>query len=68
LAEGVGLAGPDGLLSQVTKAVLERSLDAEMTGHLGYDKLGSSGPVIVGKRQRRLDGISQIVLSLAARG
>jgi transposase-like protein len=37
-AEGVELLGPDGLLSQVTKAVLERALAEEMTGHLGYDK------------------------------
>ena len=37
-AEGVELLGPDGLLSQVTKAVLERVLDEELTDHLGYDK------------------------------
>jgi Transposase, Mutator family len=34
----VELLGPDGLLSQVTKAVLERALAEEMTSHLGYDK------------------------------
>jgi putative transposase len=34
-AVGVELLGPDGLLSQVTKAVLERALAEEMTGHLG---------------------------------
>ena len=33
-AEGAALLGPDGLLSQVTKAVLERALAEEMTGHL----------------------------------
>jgi hypothetical protein len=33
-SEGVELLGPDGLLSQVTKAVLERALAEEMTGHL----------------------------------
>ena len=32
------LLGPDGLLSQVTKAVLERALAEEMTAHLGYEK------------------------------
>jgi putative transposase len=37
-AEGVELLGPDGLLSQVTKAVLERALGEEMTAHLGYEK------------------------------
>src|SRR5215472_11150465 len=42
-AEGVGLLGPDGLLSQVTKVVLERALAEEMTGHLGYDKHDPAG-------------------------
>lgn len=37
-AEGVELIGPDGLLSQVTKAVLERALGKELTAHLGYEK------------------------------
>lgn len=34
--EGAELLGPDGLLSQVTKAVLERALDEELTDYLGY--------------------------------
>ena len=42
-AEGAGLLGPDGLLSQVTKAVLERALAEEMTGHLGYEKHDPAG-------------------------
>jgi putative transposase len=42
-AEGVELLGPDGLLSQVTKAVLERALAEEMTGHFGYDKHDPAG-------------------------
>jgi putative transposase len=42
-AEGVELLGPDGLLSQVTKAVLERALAEEMTGHLGYEKHKPAG-------------------------
>ena len=42
-AEGAGLLGPDGLLSQVTKAVLERALAEELTGHLGYDKHDPAG-------------------------
>jgi len=42
-AEGVELLGPDGLLSQVTKAVLERALTEEMTGHLGYEKHDPAG-------------------------
>jgi putative transposase len=42
-AEGVELPGPDGLLSQVTKAVLERALAEELTGHLGYEKRDPAG-------------------------
>jgi putative transposase len=42
-AEGVELLGPQGLLSQVTKAVLERALAEEMTEHLGYDKHDPAG-------------------------
>ena len=33
---GVDLIGSGGLLRQMTKAVLERSLAAELTDHLGY--------------------------------
>lgn len=36
--QGVELVGPEGLLNQLTKNVLETALDAEMTEHLGYDK------------------------------
>ncbi len=32
------LTGPDGLLKQLTKALVERAMDAEMTTHLGYEK------------------------------
>lgn len=42
-AEGVELLGPDGLLSQVTKAVLGRALAEEMTSHLGYEKHDPAG-------------------------
>ncbi len=42
-AGGVELLGPDGLLSQVTRAVLERALAEEMTGHLGYEKHDPAG-------------------------
>jgi putative transposase len=36
-AEGIELLGPGGLLRQMTKAVLERALAAELTEHLGYE-------------------------------
>jgi len=32
------ITGPDGLLKQLTKALVERAMDAEMTTHLGYEK------------------------------
>ena len=102
-AEGVELVGAGGLLTRLTKSVLETALEAEMTEHLGYDKhdpMGRNGgnsrngtrtktvvteigpvdievprdrqssfaPAIVRKRQRRLAGVDEIVLSLTARG
>src|SRR5499427_3206382 len=102
--QGVALTGPDGLLKQLTKTVLETALNQELTEHLGHDKHGPAGnesgnvrngtrpktvltegsgqvaidvprdrdstfePQIVKKRQRRLTGIDQIVLSLYAKG
>jgi transposase-like protein len=42
-AQGAELLGPDGLLSQVTKAVLERALGEELTAHLGYEKHDPAG-------------------------
>jgi putative transposase len=41
--EGIELLGPDALLSQVTKAVLERALAEEMSEHLGYEKHDPAG-------------------------
>lgn len=37
-AQGLSLTGPDGLLKQLTKTVVEVSLEEEMTDHLGYPK------------------------------
>lgn len=34
------LFGPEGIFKQLMKAVLEKSLNAELTNHLGYEKLG----------------------------
>ncbi|MGC5026479.1 IS256 family transposase [Tsukamurella sp. DT100] len=39
--QGVNLVGPGGLLSQLTKQVLETALDAEMTEHLGHEHGGT---------------------------
>ena len=35
--------GPDGVLTGLTKRVLEAGLEAEMTEHLGYDKHAVEG-------------------------
>ena len=101
----MSLTGPDGLLKQFTKNVLETALNEEMTEHLGHeknragperqganirngtrsktvlteatgqveievprDREGSFEPQIVKKRQRRLTGVDEIVLSLYAKG
>ncbi len=42
-AQGVSLVGPGGLLSQVTRTVLQTALEAEMTEHLGYEKGDPAG-------------------------
>lgn len=36
-AEGLELLGPDGVLADITKAILERALEEERTEHLGYE-------------------------------
>ena len=36
--QGLSLTGPDGLLKQLTKTVLETALDEELTEHLGHDE------------------------------
>jgi transposase-like protein len=36
--QGLSLTGPDGLLKQFTKNVLESALNEEMTEHLGHEK------------------------------
>ena len=102
--QGLSLTGPDGLLKQLTKVVIETALAQELTEHLGPEKNAPSGnetgnvrngsrlkkvltegtgqagievprdragtfePQIVKKRQRRLNGVDEIVLSLYAKG
>jgi putative transposase len=41
--QGLSLTGPDGLVKQLTKMVLETALDQELTEHLGHEK---NGPVV----------------------
>ena len=38
--QGLWLTGPDGLLKQLTKTVLETALNQELTEHLGHEKHG----------------------------
>lgn len=40
---GTAIDGADGLLNELTKAVLERSLQTEMTHHLGYESGDPAG-------------------------
>src|SRR6185312_12442174 len=55
--QGLSLTGPDGLLKQLTKTVLETALNEEMTEHLGHEKhgqpvLGGSGNIRNGTRAK----------------
>lgn len=46
LADGYdpeSVLGPGGLLAELTKRVVERALDAELTQHLGYDRHEAAG-------------------------
>lgn len=42
-ADGPDLVGPDGLLADLTKQVLETGLEVEMEEHLGYPKHAAEG-------------------------
>jgi putative transposase len=42
-ASGEDLVGPEGLMAQLTKRVLEAALEAEMVEHLGYEAHASEG-------------------------
>lgn len=42
-AGGLELLGPDGVLADITKAILERALDEERTEHLGYEEGDPAG-------------------------
>ena len=57
-SSGTPFDGVDGLLNQLTKAVLERALEAEMTDHLGYE---SGDPAGRGTGNSRNGGTSKTV-------
>ena len=48
----VDLIGENGLLKQLTRAIVERALQAELTTHLGYEKHSPEGHTS-GKSPRR---------------
>ena len=49
-AGGVSLTGPGGFLPEMIKAVLERGLAAELTGHLGYERGDPAGRDVANSR------------------
>jgi putative transposase len=51
--QGVELTGPGGLLTGLTKQVLETALDVELGGHLGHDHGERSGSGNVGNGAAR---------------
>ena len=42
--QGIALTGPGGLLSGLTRQVLETALESELTEHLGHEHGGVPGP------------------------
>ena len=52
--QGLSLTGPDGLLRQLAKTVLETALNQELTGHPGHEKHGqpAAGNVRNGNRAK----------------
>jgi putative transposase len=60
--QGLSLTGPDGLLKQLTKTVLETALNQELTEHLGHDK---HGPVVSDSGNVRNGTRSKTVLTEA---
>jgi len=64
-ADGVPLGGEGGLLQQLTKIVLESSLEAELDAHLGY---GKCEPARGGTTATPVRAHARRVLSLAAKG
>src|SRR5215470_12817287 len=63
--QGLSLTGPDGLLKQLTKTVLETALNQELTEHLGHDK---HGPVVSETGNVRNGTRAKTVLTLYAKG
>ncbi len=62
--QGLSLTGPEGLLKQLTKTVLETALNQELTEHLGHEKHGqpAAGNVRNGTRPKTVltEGSGQV--------
>ncbi len=54
------ITGSDGLLKQLTKAILERALASELTHELGYEKHSRSGHVSSSKTLKTDHGDMEI--------
>ncbi|MBE1584196.1 transposase [Nonomuraea angiospora] len=65
-AEGVESVGENGLPGRPTKLVPESALEDEIS--VPRDRDGSFDPKIVRKRQRRLSGVAEMVISPAVKG
>ena len=65
--QGLSLTGPDELLKQLTKTVLTENA-GQVEIEVPRDRAGRFEPQIVRKRQRQLNGVDEIVLSLYAKG
>ena len=65
--QGLSLTGPDGLLKQLAKTVLETALNQEITEHLGHEK---HGPVSgdAGSVRNGTCGVHTLLLERTARG
>lgn len=71
--QGMALTSPDGLLKQLTKAVLKTALNAEMTEHLGHANLpisraGMAPMCVMGPGRRRWCRTRSVRLRLWCRG
>jgi transposase-like protein len=42
--------GPEGIMKQLTKALVERTMEAELTEHLGYEKHDQGEKTIANRR------------------
>ena len=47
---GIEFTGADGLLTALTRQVLQSALEAEMSAHLGYDKHDPAGRMVENSR------------------